>query len=777
MERAEPGGLFAGAQRIPLRGVAIRVKVRGVASEVTVAQRYENREKVPVEAVYSFPLQESAAVCGFEVLIGGRRVLGRVEEREKAFDRYDEAIEAGHGAFLVDQDRPNLFTASVGNLLPGQEAIVSLTYVSELEQTGDAIRLLIPTTISPRYVPPEQGRTMDPAEWDRIAPPAFAGGVPYGLQLAVDVEAPDEIREVACASHPARVSVSGRTARVELMGREIQLDQDFVLHIVLAHPHRTTALVAREEGGARVAMLNLFPELPDAKRLSQEVIFVVDRSGSMQGESISQAREALQLCLRALQEGDRFNIVGFGSTFASLFATSEPYGQKTLEQATAHVDALEADLGGTEIMAPLAAVLAQPPREGCMRQVVLLTDGEVSNEADCIALAGRHAATCRIFTFGIGRGASENLIRGLARASRGQAEFIHPNERIEPKVLRQFARIGAPELRNIRVDWGRLEIDLQAPVAPPPLFQGDRATLYARVTGGVPCEVAVCADTPDGPVRFPVFVDLEKAPVDRCLPVLMARTAIRELEEGRGQERGSAQRGRKENRVKSRIRELALQYGLLSSETSMVAIDERTAIEQAAAPELRRIPIALTKGWHGYGAAPSSAIAASPGGMLFQCMASGPATVMGAGTDRMLCDDLVLADDAPTAEPVAGSARPSRASRRSEDARSSDPFAQLAREQTAEGSFRLTKTLAKLAGRRAKALQDRARELGLPGDAGEKVLATLIALHLFETEFADRRTEWALLAKKAEGWLAKQKASAPAGYGDLKAWAAAALKG
>src|SRR5579862_738427 len=142
MSTPEAGGLFAtgSGNRVPLKGVAIDVKAAGVAAQVRVSQRYFNAEKIPVEALYSFPLDESCAVCGFEVEIGGKRIVGMVEEREKAFEKYDEAMAQGHGAFLVDQDRPNIFTASVGNLLPDQEAIVRLTYVTELEQSGDAIR-------------------------------------------------------------------------------------------------------------------------------------------------------------------------------------------------------------------------------------------------------------------------------------------------------------------------------------------------------------------------------------------------------------------------------------------------------------------------------------------------------------------------------------------------------------------------------------------------------------------------------------------------------------
>jgi len=630
-EPKQAGGLFAGDQRIPLRGVKIDVKASGAAAQVTVAQRYQNTEKVPVEAVYSFPLDESSAVCRFEVDIGGKRIVGKIEEREKAFEKYDAAMAQGHGAFLLDQDRPNIFTASVGNLMPGQEAVVLLTYATELEQTVDSIRMLIPTTIAPRYIPPDVARKMDPAELDHITPPAVLGGVPYGLKLNVELEAASDIREISCPSHPARVSLSGKKASVELMGENIQLDQDFVLTAKLAKSNDASALVARDSDGVRAVMVNLFPDLSKFKRGPCEFIFIVDRSGSMDGPSIEQARNALLLALRSLEEGDRFNVIGFGSTIDAMFKTSVAYSQSSLDEATKKVQALRADLGGTELLAPLQFVLEKTAAEKMPRQIVLLTDGEVGNESQIIELAAKHAATCRIFSFGIGYGASEHLVRGIARASGGRAEFI------EPIVLRQFARMASASLTNVRVDWGNLKTDLVAPSDAPQLFDGDRLTIYGRVVGGSSGEVAVVADSPQGQLRFPARVDLEFVAQESAIPVLMARKAIQELEEGRGAARGSAQTNRKENAQRTRILELALRYQLMSSATSFVAIEERAANAQAQQPaELRRVPIALTKGWGALDEAAKSApcvAAAAPagGGGRLRKMAAPAAAIIGSG--------------------------------------------------------------------------------------------------------------------------------------------------
>jgi len=345
-----------GRHYVPLVGVAIDVQARGTASTVTVAQRYINREDATVEAVYTFPLEESAAVCGLEIEVGERRIVGHVEESVEAFEQYDEALARGDGAYMVDQDRPNLFTASVGNLLPGEEVVVRLSYVAPLERNGDDVRLKIPTTVAPRYVPLETLRKMDPVERDHLSPPTVWGGVPYGLQLSVDFAGWSVVQAVECPSHPVGVQTKARTARVELSGGDIQLDQDVVVTFTLAAEKKTAALVAEDEQGDTVVMLDV--RAPhDMPRVPVEVIFLLDCSGSMCGSSIESARNALLLCLRSLEDGDVFNIYRFGSTYERIFKESRLFTQESLDDATKAVKTLDADLGGTELAAPLQSIL------------------------------------------------------------------------------------------------------------------------------------------------------------------------------------------------------------------------------------------------------------------------------------------------------------------------------------------------------------------------------------------------------------------------------------
>ncbi len=589
-------GLFTSTQvAIPLEGVRIEAHVTGRCSEVTVTQRYVNAEAVDVEAVYVFPLEEGAAVSGFRAKVGDRVIEGRVEERERAFEVYDDAMADGHGAFLLDQERPNVFTASVGNLKPGSAVEVTVSYVALLNLEGAAARLMLPTTVSPRYVPKGAPEVGEP-DGERVNPPRL-GSVPYGLEVEVIVDTA-QLKGVESPSHAVRTRLESGRAVVELSSDKTALDRDFILLIETAETGAAQGQAAREEDGTRVAMVTFRPGEGEFGEVKNEVVFVIDCSGSMQGESIEQARRALALCLRGLSEGDTFNIVRFGSTWERLWPAPKPYNQGNLDEATRYTERINADLGGTEVLEPFQALMGE--HRGRTQQLLLLTDGQVSNEAEVIALCKANEGKARVFSFGIGAGVSEHLVRGVARASGGAAEFIYPGERIEPKVLRMFKRVRTPAFQSVRIEWGGMEVE-QAPVEVPPVFAGEAVTVFARVRSGQASEVTLHADDK----RWTVALDLETAQAGSPLPKLWARHAIRDLEDGKSLRRGSNQRrgGSGEDdsaRTARRVLELGQRYGLMSSLTSYVAVEVRAEADKSAGQaQLRRVPVALTKGWGG----------------------------------------------------------------------------------------------------------------------------------------------------------------------------------
>jgi hypothetical protein len=768
---------------VPLVGVSIAADVRSLCARVTVTQRYVNREPVPVEAVYLFPLDEGAAVCGFEALIDGTLVVGEVKEREEAFRMYDDAMAEGHGAYLLDEERADVFQASVGNLPPGKEAILKVTYVTELGTEGGDLRFVIPTTVSPRYAPAADTVGVGRPDASTLNPPR-AFDVPYGLDLSVRVAMPGTIGRVSSPSHPIDVRIEASGVTVTLAQQQAALDRDFVLALEgtgLEHPR---AWIERTDEGEHAVAIGFLPALPDVTTPS-EVVFVVDRSGSMEGSSIEEVRNALQLCLRSLAPGCFFNIVGFGDTWTALFERSRAYDEANLRAATGHVAVLEADLGGTEILPALEAVLKAPGVEGLARQVVVLTDGQVSNTDSVLELVKAQSAGARVFAIGIGAGASRHLVQGLARAGGGTTEFIAPGERIEARVVRLVGRLLSPALTNVRLDWGGLKVRPASSVVPP-LFAGSRLVQYAFVDEMQPATVRLKATSAAGPVSFDVPVDPAQVVPGAVVATLAARARIRELEESPAWlgTRGSRQRRPRPTSAVSELVALALRYSLVSRETSFVAIERR---EQPVLGDvqLRCVPIALTHAWggvHQHRLAPQArhAIRMVPAslqdtGAWYSAPREAPSTPRTLLTrlSALLRSD-VPDEQAETAQMPecdafqAGVQHSDRLHEPTIDPRRAGVLA-LASLQQAHGPWTLDEALSRAIGRSLDDVRRRLAELtsGLSGDAraeAEAPWATALALAWLEREAAALADEWQFLARKADGWLRAQQVASLDGH-------------
>ncbi len=259
-------GLFtADASHVALAGVSVDAEISSFCARVVVSQRYVNREAQPIEAVYVFPLDEGAAVCGFEAIVDGTLVVGEVKEREDAFRMYDDAIEQGHGAFLLDEERPDVFQASVGNLPPGKEVLLKLTYVTELTVAGSGLRFSIPTTVSPRYAPAEDQRGVGRPDAETLNPPV-AWSVPYGLNLSVRLAMGGAITRIESPSHPVSVTMNGRLATVTLSQRDAALDRDFVLSVECDGLDTPQAWIERDDNGGQAVAVAFVPKLGDRRR-------------------------------------------------------------------------------------------------------------------------------------------------------------------------------------------------------------------------------------------------------------------------------------------------------------------------------------------------------------------------------------------------------------------------------------------------------------------------------------------------------------------------------
>ncbi|HSU68520.1 MAG TPA: VWA domain-containing protein, partial [Tepidisphaeraceae bacterium] len=451
----------------------------------------------------------------------------------------------------------------------------------------------------PRYATATGTDPIDAAiDGDALNPPHVLN-VPYGISMEVDVALGRELMRVTSPSHAIQV-LNGDEGiwRVTFAGGLAEMDRDVVLLLDLKREHAPAVQAAPGHEGGTYLAVTLVPEFDEtepAERKPAETIFVLDCSGSMQGESIAQATAALELCLRSMSMGDTFNICRFGSTWDLLASESLVYSPQTFERAIQHVRR-GADLGGTELYPPLEAILSVAPRAGTVRNVILLTDGQVSNEPAVIELARKYRAHNRIFSFGIGAAASAFLVKGVARATGGAAEFISAGERIDDKVLRTFGRIASPPVSDVSIDWDGC--DMQTLAELPPVFDGDVLAVFGRAPGRVPARVTLRCNTPTGPRSWSVNVPPARED-EGTIATMWARRTIQSLEEVNGSARGRLNRGRKSREAEMLI-SLSRQFGLLCSLTTFIAIEHRSPAERnAGEPALRRVPVMLADGWGG----------------------------------------------------------------------------------------------------------------------------------------------------------------------------------
>lgn len=597
-------GLMAGADRraVPLLGVDVRAEVVAGHARAVVRQRYRNDETKPVEAIYTFPLPTRASVTGFAMSVDGRSLVGEVHERDEAFRLYDDAVSAGHGSALLEQERPNVFTANVGNLLPGEETVIEIEYVEPVSSDEGAIRWTLPTLVAPRYIPGAAvydrtaHGTAEPTnrvpDADRISPPI--GDAPYGLSLELVFDLDCEL-DVESPSHEIRSEAVGSRTRVSFTQHGVALDRDIV---VTAFPRSSvfaaaplTSVVAHRAAGAAAGTfaVSLVPDLAGGMSRRDEthdVVFVLDRSGSMEGTSMAEAKTALRLCLRQLREGDRFAVIAFDDRIEMMATSMIPFTPHTLRGADRWIEDVDAR-GGTEMLEPLLRAAELAPNG----VIVLLTDGQVGNEDEIQRqlLARRGAA--RIYSFGIGTNVSDALLVGLAEKTGGAVALIHPGERVDDKVVAQFARATAPRVTDLKITFRGVEVGEIAPAEPTALVDGEPLTVLGTYEAAGVGAVEIRGTYEGQKFYLEVPLVLPERQERPTLTKLWAQARIRDLER-------AALTGRRADANKARIVKLAVDHGVSSKYTSFVVVEKRTGDrrvnEQA---ETRVVPVSAPADW------------------------------------------------------------------------------------------------------------------------------------------------------------------------------------
>eukprot|EP00026_Physarum_polycephalum_P001331 Phypoly_transcript_01332.p1 GENE.Phypoly_transcript_01332~~Phypoly_transcript_01332.p1 ORF type:complete len:1084 (+),score=184.21 Phypoly_transcript_01332:97-3348(+) len=355
---------------VPLLGVHAEGTICDFTAEVTLNQRYKNLEQNPIEIEYIFPLDDLGAVCKFEVEIDGKKIVGKIMDKDRAADTYDDAIAAGSGAYMLKQDTSETASCMIGNLPPQKECIVKISYVTELLPEEEKIRFVLPTTIAPLH---KWGTNQNQS----FSTPQGKPGEPNGLSIDFKLTMASQIKNISSPTHPLDLDLDGNNARVRLGNKTASLDEDLAILIGVAEPF-TPRFWSETSGQEYYSMAVFYPTfVPPYPKA--EFVFVVDQSGSMSGQQIEDAKSALQILLRSIPEGSKFNIIGFGSTFQVMSQESVLYDQTSFSAANQLINNMSANLGGTNLKNPLEWIFRQRADFAYPRQVFVLTDGQIEN--------------------------------------------------------------------------------------------------------------------------------------------------------------------------------------------------------------------------------------------------------------------------------------------------------------------------------------------------------------------------------------------------------------
>ncbi|EJD54093.1 hypothetical protein AURDEDRAFT_180436 [Auricularia subglabra TFB-10046 SS5] len=636
----------------PLVQSSCHYTVVDVNVHARLTQVYVSKASQAEEVKYVFPLPSDAAVCAFSAVIDDKRTIhGVVKKKDEAKRDYDAAIAQGKTAGLLDQHTADVFQVTLGQLKQGQKIAVNISFVSVISHDGklDSLRLTLPLSIAPNY-----GTPPDTLEHYR-----FLRGSTAPFELTMSFSMTSNIMSVTSQTHPVGISLGlpdfesaapfDPTKAHLTLSTSGMLDKDVVVVLKCDGLDKPRCVVERAVGQAGTSdalALTLVPRFDAPPLPSQEYIFLIDRSGSMNGARIVAVRAALQIMLRSLPaRGTRVNLLSFGSRTTALWPASVEYSADSVRAAAAHVDTMRADYGGTEIRSALKMAFDSRPEErrGEPTMVLLLTDGEawdvqgVLKETES-AVEGSKGAL-RVFVLGVGDQVSTNMCNAIARAGRAVASFVGEQEKPDVKLMNLLKAARGAAVTDISVDWGVPlnasdavdsfelvdvpEVVNVGPIAPaaaqpislfnatyaqPPaavqlgpteyplspvarvqqndtnkigaLYPGFRTSLYAIIqqpnpSAPLPTTITVRGQVLGAPVTLEVPVTVSVASGElpaNLIHVLAARNFVQELED----------KSDKLGRVNALIARLGTTYGIASSQTSFVAIDEHGDVAPSA---------------------------------------------------------------------------------------------------------------------------------------------------------------------------------------------------
>lgn len=615
-------------QRLWLTGQVLPAGARLVVQHV-----FRSDEEKPLEVIYAFPLPRDAAVRSFRITGEGFEAHSELRETADAVAAYEKGIARGSLAALVRQYGDGVMNLTVGNIRPKETVTVFLEILCGVELHDDGLRFRFPFTMAPAYhsqmrvleTAPGVGETeLPPDKFGDMILPRFHADASALHQVGFDLSIVSQLpfSEIGSPSHTVRLTQGANQARARLAAEKDVPNRDLVLDAQFASTMPQVVGGRDHEGNGRFAAILPSTSFGNAGEQPRRVVILLDRSGSMQGEPITQAHRAIGACLGALSETDSFGLVLFNSEALAWTPELVPGTRTWRDKASAFLKE-HPEGGGTELnLGFLKAVDLLGPRGG---DILIFTDGQVSGTEEILAVT--RTAGVRLHCLGIGSASQDRFLALLARESGGVSRFVTPGERVDIPAVDLFASIGRPVASGLRAG---------AQIQPEPpnfVFRGTPVLLFGETGQGE--ELDIHLTWQGGELRLPIGELANDAHAAETVRLLQGSRLITDWQSRYSDDQALPRlEQRKQNRIENRLLGLSRSYGLASREMSMVAVVTRKGDRPDQLPETRVVPVGMPLGIQFdsyFGGLPDGAV--HPASILF-CATDGTQTATTSGRRR-----------------------------------------------------------------------------------------------------------------------------------------------
>lgn len=584
-------GMDTATDSFPLKETNVSVNINGIFAETFVTQTYSNEGQEPINATYVFPASSRVTIHGMKMEIGDEIITAKIKEKEEARHDYEQAKSEGKSASLLEQQRPNVFTMDVANVMPGDIIRIELHYTEMITPTDGIYQFVFPTVVGPRYTSPSVPKSLKAETW--IASPFLRlGDTPrekYNINVNLSAGVP--ITDLQCSSHKIDVAWDNQTsARISLSNpEEFAGNRDFILDYKLTGTEISSGLMLGTGESENFFLLMVQPpERYTPETIPpREYIFILDVSGSMYGFPLDTSKELIRNLAGSLRETDRFNVILFSDSLIQMSPESVPATAENVQKAFALIDNEEGG-GGTELAPALETALAIPASPGAARSVIAITDGYISGEREIFDIIGRNIGTTNFFSFGIGSAVNRYLIDGIAKTGLGESFVVTDPSEAAATADRFRTYIQSPVLTDVQVTYDGFDVyDIEPPTLST-LFASRPIVLFGKWKGEPSGTIHITGKTggrdyaEDIPVSAAIPLE-----ANNIIQYLWARTRVERLTDYGMTEDLQAN-------AKKEVTELGLRYSMMTPYTSFIAVTEKVRNTEGKSTDVKQpLPIPM----------------------------------------------------------------------------------------------------------------------------------------------------------------------------------------